>query len=266
MLDIRLRTAFDVATTAAILTTCAVVLYSYRPDGRDPARVGVPVPTLPLSIEGAATKGSVTAPVVVIEYSDYMCPACAKAESDALPQLNRRYVDSGRVQLAVRHFPLESIHHGATKAAVAAVCAANEGKFWEMHDALFADQKKLDQPSLVARAESLSLDVRTFGKCLSGQAADQVTRDVQSATELNLRGTPAFLVGRRQAGGLIKVVSVISGAVPFSTFEREIEAALAGEAQARLKWPALLGGSGIIATASVLITRRVKRKTGGAAC
>jgi protein-disulfide isomerase len=165
-----------------------------------------------------------SAPVVIIEYSDYQCPFCAKAERETLPELDQKYIRSGQVQLAFRHHPLSRLHPFATKAAEAAVCAGRFGKFWEMHAALFADPKQLDENSLLARAKAIGLDESRFNECMAqGNGANQVLSDSQSAESLKLAGTPAFLVCRRQSDGEVKAVALLTGMQPLSAFATAVD-------------------------------------------
>jgi hypothetical protein len=138
------KTVVDYSTTAVILATCVFLVWANSNKIWPP---GASVPTAPQSLEGAALKGDPKAPVVIIEYSDYQCPFCAKSERETLPELDQKYIGTGQVQLAFRHHPLSRLHPFATQAAEAAVCAGRLGKFWEMHAALFADPKQLDWAS-----------------------------------------------------------------------------------------------------------------------
>lgn len=211
----------DYATTVVILATCVFLVWA-NSSKISPARAAVP--TAPQSLEGAALKGSPSAPVVIIEYADYQCPFCAKSEGETLPELNRKYIATGQVQLAFRHHPLSRLHPFAEKAAEAAVCAKRLGKFWEMHAALFADPKQLDMASLLARAGAIGLDRDRFNACMeSGAAANQVRSDAQSAESLKLSATPAFLVGRRQNDGRMKTVAVLTGYQPLGAFVMAID-------------------------------------------
>ena len=90
-----------------------------------------------LSVEGAQFLGQKNATVTVVEFSDYQCPFCARHVQQTLPLLRKEYVDTGKVKYVFRDHPLESIHPAAFKAAEAARCGGEQGKFWEMHDKLF---------------------------------------------------------------------------------------------------------------------------------
>ena len=155
----------DVVATVAAVTGC-VLLAWLNWDKFFPPKPKVP--EMPVSIAGATLRGDDAAPVVLIEYSDYMCPYCARFETDVLPPLALQYIDTGRLQLAFKQHPLERLHRGATKAAEAALCAGRQGKFWEMHEALFRQPKGLDESRLIALARDLGVRDRDFERCLAG--------------------------------------------------------------------------------------------------
>lgn len=129
----------------------------------------------------------------------------------------------------MRDFPLESIHPHAFKAAEAAHCAADQGKYWEMHDRLFAHQRNLTAGELPGHATALGLDLPKFRQCLeSGRHTAQVRRDLTDGETAGVRGTPTFFLGVMEASGsTVKVVRVIRGAQPFSAFKATIDAVLA---------------------------------------
>jgi len=171
----------------------------------------------PPSSDDDPVKGDSNAPVTIIEFSDFECPFCARFFTDTLPQIQAKYIDTGKVKFVYRDFPL-SIHDNAQKAAEAAECAYDQGKFWEYHDLLFENQRSLTITSLKSYASQLSLDQSTFDSCLdSGKNAQEVKDDFQAGVNAGVSGTPAFFVNG---------VS-LSGAQPFSAFEQVIEAELA---------------------------------------
>ena len=214
----RLRAALDIVVTLALLATCVVVIMTHWsrlwPTVHDPW-----TPNATISNEGAALKGDGDAPVVIVEWSDYQCPYCARVQRDVLMALEDQFIKTGKVQLAFRHKPLEKVHPFARQAAVAAVCAGEQGRFWEMHKALFQDDKDLTEAGIRSRAEVVGLDTGSFVACLgSSQAAARVREDARIASGLGLSGTPAFAVGRRQADGRVKVTTVFEGAKPLGAF------------------------------------------------
>ena len=227
------RRVVDAAAMVILLVAAASTLWLYPNWSRlFPASNAPPVPEEPISLQGATLRGNPKARVVLIEYSDYQCPFCRIAETSIVPQLNKQYVDPGSVQVAFRHAPLDQLHPRATKAAEAALCAGRQGQFWKMHAALFADQRLMDDASLMTRARALELDVSLFGTCLEGAVVNQVKQDSREAEELGLRGTPAFLIGTRVPDGRVRVTHVLVGAQPIEAFQKALDAA--GRAQKSL--------------------------------
>lgn len=216
----------DAIATALIFITCGVMIYANW-NQLFPSTRAAAVPSQPVSIDGASLKGSGTASVVLVEWSDYECPYCAKAEREILPALDEQYFKTGKVQLAFYHHPL-SMHPRAEHAAEAAVCAGRQNKFWEMQKALFSDPTRLEASEIVARARDIGVDERQLVECIASDVSSEVRSHVKRAEDLGLAGTPAFLVGRRQPDGRIKVSAVISGSKPLKEFVSRIDSALGG--------------------------------------
>lgn len=141
-------------------------------------------------------KGAEDAPVVISEFSDFQCPYCSRIVPN-LNQVEKKYGE--KVKVVFRQFPLRSIHPEAQKAAEASLCAADQGKFWEMHDAMFAGQKELSVAQLKEKAGILELDTEAFNSCLdSGDKAAAVQADVSAGTAAGVSGTPSIWVNGRQ--------------------------------------------------------------------
>ena len=167
-------------------------------------------PRTQVAESGAPAKGPKTAPVTIVEFSDYQCPYCGRAEA-TVKEVLAHYGD--KVRLVFRNYPL-SFHANAQKAAEAAGCAEAQGKFWEMHDLLFANQNALDGASLEKYAADLKLDGAAFKKCLDGgDRAVAVRKDVVEAEGYGVSSTPTFFVN-----GIM-----VTGALPFSEFSRTID-------------------------------------------
>ncbi len=159
------------------------------------------------------SRGAPDAKVVIVAFADFECPYCARA-NEAVQEVMKTY--EGRVRLVFRHYPL-SFHPHAARAAAAAVCAAEQGRFWEFHDALFASQD-LDEESLKLQASALGLDDATFASCLTSERAQAtVKRDLAAGKAAGVSGTPAFFINGIE----------LSGARPPSDFARIIDAELA---------------------------------------
>jgi protein-disulfide isomerase len=179
-------------------------------------------------VAGTFTVGRATAPVTLIEYSDFRCPYCARFARDTLPALEAEFVDAGQLRVAYKHLPIPGLHPDAPLAAEAAECAGREGRFRAMHDDLFAQPGRLNGEALVARGVAIGLDEAGFRACLTGgETRDKVTLDTAEAGAFGLTGTPAFLVGVTGADGRVRVTEVISGARPIATFRDAIARTLA---------------------------------------
>ncbi len=152
----------------------------------------IAIPAEPLSISGTPRRGSAEAPVVLIEYSDHECPYCAAFEMGSLQVIKRQYVETGKVALVYRHLPLAALHPHATRAAEAAVCAAAQERFWELHDVLFANRQALDEAALERHATAAGLDLEAWRACMAdGSAAREVAAHAAEAARLGLTGTPS---------------------------------------------------------------------------
>jgi protein-disulfide isomerase len=178
-------------------------------------------------VADAPSLGRADAPVTIVEFSDYQCPFCHKFYSTTLVALKKDYIDAGKVRYVFRDFPLEQLHSHARKAAEAAHCAGEQGKYWQMHDALFQNQSALDLPQLADQARSLGLDGPTFDQCLSsGRNAARVNRGLADGAAAGVEGTPGFVIGRTKTGDIVDGTP-IRGAQPLDTFRQIIEQLLA---------------------------------------
>ena len=149
------------------------------------------------------------------------------------PQLEKQYIETGKIRFSMLDLPLESIHPQAFKAAEASHCAQEQGKFWEMHDRLFANQRALTD--LEPHAEAVGLDVAAFNACLeSGRHAAGVRSDMAQARKAGASGTPSFVLGKTDPTDPAKVTAItfLRGAQPFRAFKSAIDAALAADSAA----------------------------------
>jgi len=163
--------------------------------------------------EGFA-KGPKDAPVTLVEFTDFHCPFCGRAVA-TLKDVMREY--DGKIRWVFRDFPIASLHPMAAKAAEAARCAGEQGRFWEYHDLLFEGQSQATIKDLKRSAEQLKLDPKSFGQCLdSGKHQAAVEADVQEGARLGVTGTPTFFINGR----------ILVGAQPLESFRRIIEAEL----------------------------------------
>lgn len=137
-------------------------------------------------------QGSSTAQVFIEEFSDFQCPACKSAENTA-QLVTSKYAD--QVKFVYRHFPLTQIHPLAFRAALAAECANDQGKFWQYHDLLFLNQPKFSRAELLSYAEGLGLNMESFNVCLDERAKEHVVKaDMDEAMSRNINATPTFFV------------------------------------------------------------------------
>ncbi|XXF80390.1 thioredoxin domain-containing protein [Myxococcaceae bacterium GXIMD 01537] len=164
------------------------------------------------------SKGPANAPITIVEFSDFECPFCSRAIG-TVDEVVKKYGD--KVRLVFRQFPL-SFHPHAQKAAEAALCANDQGKFWEYHDVLFQNQKALEVENLKKYAADLKLDTAKFNACLdSNEKAATVKADMDEGQKAGVTGTPAFFINGVP----------LSGAVPAEEFTAVIDAELQAQAK-----------------------------------
>jgi protein-disulfide isomerase len=155
-------------------------------------------PRVRVASAGHPSMGGPSAAVTIVEFSDFQCPFCRAAES-SLKQVQQKYGD--QVRLVYMDFPL-GFHPHAMDAARAARCAADQGKFWQFHDALFFDQKKLDSDSLRRTAATVGLDGDKFNACFTSDKHDAgIREDMAEGNSLGVTGTPTFFINGRELVG-----------------------------------------------------------------
>lgn len=170
-------------------------------------------PRVTVEAKGPA-KGANEAKVTIVEFSDFQCPFCSKAEP-SVDEVMKNYSD--KVKVVFRHFPLD-FHEKAFKAAEGAACAEEQGKFWEFHKTLFANQGAIDVNDLKTHAKTLGLDTAKFNDCLDGgKMKAKVDADMAAGRAVGVNGTPAFFIN-----GI-----AISGAQPYEKFKEIIDSELA---------------------------------------
>src|SRR5216683_4856376 len=149
-------------------------------------------PKVQVAYDPARLRGDPKAPVVIVEFSDFQCPYCQSVQP-TLKTLLGKY--EGRVSLAYRDLPVRDLHPQAELAAEASRCAAEQGKFWELHDLMFENPNKLDREGLAEQARSLKLDDKQFDSCLAGgKYKAQIEQDLQLGLRAGLTGTPGFFM------------------------------------------------------------------------
>jgi protein-disulfide isomerase len=177
--------------------------------GKYKTSVALKPPKVDVSTAGRPARGPEAAPITIIEFSDYECPFCKRAEP-TVKKVLETYGD--KVRLVYRHYPLE-FHATARPAAEASACAAAQGKFWEYHDKLFASSE-LSDATLKKIAGEVGLDQAKFDECFAKkQFKADIDKDVADASSVGVTGTPAFFINGR----------MISGAQPFEKFKEIID-------------------------------------------
>jgi protein-disulfide isomerase len=178
---------------------------------------------LTVAIDERATEGQQTAKLVLIEFSDFQCPYCARHARDTHPQLHREYVATGKVKHLFRNLPL-AIHRSAFAAAKAAECAARQNRYWEMHARLFDNQQALGDADLRRHAVAVGLDEAQFVSCFDDAATSaRIKADEAEAARLTVTSTPAFFVGVIQPDGTARLLRRVNGAQPYSVFVAALE-------------------------------------------
>lgn len=182
-----------------------------------PVKVSLDPPRTEVTIaEHDPSKGPKDAPITIIEFSEYQCPFCARV-TPTLKALEQKY--AGKIRIVYKDFPLQN-HAQAPKAAEAAHCAGDQGKYWELHDRMFANQQQLQVPQLKQSAGALGLDQAAFDKCLdSGKYAAIVQEDVEYGGKMGVSSTPTLYINGR----------LVSGAQPPAVFESIIDEELAAK-------------------------------------
>jgi protein-disulfide isomerase len=162
----------------------------------------------PIRVDVAATgpaKGPENAPVTIVEFSDFQCPFCSRL-TPTLKAVEEKY--GNKVRLVFRQYPLP-FHQNAEKAAEASLCALDQGKFWELHDAMFGNQGELGVDQLKAKAASLGLNADKFNKCLdSGEKAAAIQADIKAGSAAGVSGTPAMFINGRFINGAVPLDNI----------------------------------------------------------
>ena len=174
-----------------------------------------------IGIDDDPQLGASDAKVTIIEFADFQCPNCRAFWRDTLPRIKKEYVDTGKVRIVFRDFPIQEIHPEATITAIAAECADDQGKYFEFHDKVYREQDRRGRDIVRYRVDELKrwgadigLDVAAFNECVDSQRyKDEVAKDYMNGTDVGINGTPVFFINGR----------LIAGAQPFANFQRVIE-------------------------------------------
>ena len=178
-----------------------------------------------LGVDDDPMLGSPTAKVLIIEFGDYQCPACRMFWKEVEPRLKKEYIDTGKVKLVFRDFPIVQIHPEALLAAMAVDCSAGQNKYWEYHDKVFREQYnkgddlvRFKAADLKKWAKDIGLDPAKFDQCLDSEKyKNEVLKDKADGDAVSVQGTPTFFINGH----------VIGGAQPYPAFKNLIDSLLA---------------------------------------
>jgi protein-disulfide isomerase len=192
--------------------------------------VGALKPTEMIDVAGAPALGPGTAPVTLVEFSDYECPFCVRHFRQTMPQIEANFIKPGRIRYVFRDYPIDELHPEAIRAHETARCALEQSldKYWLLHRSLFSSPGTHTKENLDARAREAGLDTAAIQACLaSGRVTAGIRRSSEVASALGANGTPQFFVGLRERGSdQVRVLESIKGAHPYSVFEQAINRAL----------------------------------------
>lgn len=209
----------------AALAAAAILLSVWKtwvsPTAADPT-VATGTATKRQSLQPRLVMGMRSAPVALVIVSDFECPFCAQFAASSLPEIRRSLVDTGRVEIYYRHFSIGG-HRLAPAAAELAECSARDGKFWQVHDALFAAGGQLSADLLDRVSRSVGLKSWQRGSCPYSDVANAIDTDRVWSDEMGVPGTPYFFLGRRDADGNVKFQFAFAGVRPPSEFVRMVD-------------------------------------------
>ena len=184
---------------------------------------------LKISIDNDPTIGNLNAPIIIIEFSDFQCPFCARFHVETLPLIMNEYINENQVKLVFKDFPIQSIHPNALPASMASECANEQGKFEEMYHMLFEKQKEWNNQNtdnviitFTQYALEIGLEEEKFDYCLkNGTYIEEIQKDLDDGRTYGITGTPGFFVGNDQIGFI-----ELKGAQPFENFKKVIDSQL----------------------------------------
>jgi protein-disulfide isomerase len=172
-------------------------------------------------LAGVSMLGNKNAPLTIVEYTDYQCPFCQRFHVTAFAELKKAYIDTGKVRFYSKDMPLD-FHPNAMRAAMAARCAGEQGKFWELRDTMGANPNSLDIDHILGFASDLKLNTSALRTCIdAGKYKETVQNDVLEAMRVGANGTPTFIVGKSVGNGVDGELMV--GAMPFQMFDAKLK-------------------------------------------
>jgi protein-disulfide isomerase len=216
----------DILISLALCLAAASLVWLYY--GRSTAQApgtpggGLSIPAEPIDVGNRPSLGASDANVVIIDFSDFECPYCRRFAQSTLPDINRDYIANGKIKLVFWNVPLP-IHAAALGAAVAGQCAREQGRFWQMHDALFAINSEPDDEQISLIAHRLGLDLPRLERCANDQRRSELLAEAAAANALGVTSTPSFLVGVALPDHRVRVMDAFAGAPPVAEFKRIID-------------------------------------------
>ena len=174
-----------------------------------------------ISIENAYALGKDNAPLTMVLFTDYQCPFCKRFETQTFAEIKKNWIDTGKLRYVVHDQPLD-FHAHAMKAAEAARCAGEQGKYWELREKLIANAEQLQREKLPDYAQETGLDVGEFSACLgSGRHTEKIRAEIAEARTQGITGTPSFIVGK--SNGKSVEGALLVGAMPYMVFEQKLQ-------------------------------------------
>lgn len=179
-----------------------------------------------IDVSGDPSLGAEDAVVTLIEFSDYECPFCIRHFTQTMAEIDEKFIKTGRIQYVFKDFPIAQLHPEAILAHQATRCAAEQGRFWEMHTKMFSPAGTHTPEQLETHARAAGVSLQPYLECLaSNRTLDAVRASVDTAVQLGANGTPSFFVGVRDLEtNRVRILQGLSGAQPFSEFEKVIQA------------------------------------------
>jgi protein-disulfide isomerase len=197
-------------------------------DGLEQLRIDQRRSPQELELANSEVEGDADAIVVLAEFADYECPYCQRYATEVLSRIEHTYVATGKVEYAFFDFPIAQLHMTTMRAHAAARCAAEEGRFWQIHRALFAPPGSHSEEALMALATGARLDVTRFRSCLeSGRTLAIVHDEVAYGHQIGVKVTPTFYVGLKgDLPGNVRILATLQGAQPYADFAKVLDAAI----------------------------------------
>lgn len=238
------KRALDIISTIIVTGAAVLVLWTFV-QGRSPLQATGPTRAVVEDVKGLGIDSTKvvnsqgTGTIALVEFTDYQCPYCARHAKDTAPLIRRELVEPGTLRYIVLDYPFERAHPQARRAAEAAECAGQQGRFWEMHDRLFTEPATLASGDMSKFADSLNLNRGRFDKCMSGETTNKVTADIAEGRRLKVDSTPVFFLGELQKNGSIELRKRINGAQPYAEFKHAVAQLVKAHSAEKSWWKSL---------------------------